>query len=134
VESQLPRKKLTWKLFLYERHPLCLIPYFKKRANRKYNLKESGKLIFQGMVAGCCFGMRAADFNKVGLLDENVFLYYEEDILAYKIEKLNKKAIVDFDAKVWHKENVSTNKKGSAFVRFHRWSSVLYLLKTYARI
>ena len=55
-------------------------------------------------------------------------------ISATKMEARGKKAVVDMKAQVWHKENVSTNKKGRAFVQFHRWNSVLYLLKKYAKI
>lgn len=134
LETQLARKKLTWKLFLFGRHPLCCIPYFKKRSERKYEIPEAGKFKFEGMVSGCCFGCRAEDMERLQYLDEKVFLYYEEDILAYKIEKLHKKVIVDCEAEIWHKEGTSTKKRGGAFVQFYRWSSALYLLKKYAKI
>lgn len=133
-ESQLPRKKLDFKTFIIERHPFCDIPFFKKRANRKYPMNTREAFAFKGSVAGCCFGMRAEDFIGIDFLDENVFLYYEEDILAYKMEERNKMAVVDRKAKVWHKENISTNKRGNAFVQFHRWTSVLYMFKHYAKL
>lgn len=79
--------------------------------NRLYSAKESKVFAFNGSVSGCCFGMRAEDFKNIGYLDENVFLYCEEDILAYKMERLGKKAVVDMEAKVWHKENLSTNRR-----------------------
>lgn len=136
-ESQLPREKLTLKKFVFERHPFCDIPILKKLGFRKYenyeNMKD-GVFAFNGSVSGCCFGMRASDFKMVGLFDENVFLYSEEDILAYKMGKMGKRAVVNTKAKIWHKENVSTKREGNAFVQFHRWSSVLYMLKFYARI
>lgn len=134
LETQLARKKLTWKLFLFGRHPLCCISYFKKKSERRYEIPEEGKFKFKGMVSGCCFGCRAEDMERLQYLDENVFLYYEEDILAYKIEKLHRKVVVDCEAKIWHKEGTSTKKKGGAFVQFHRWSSALYLLKIYVGI
>lgn len=133
-ESQIPRKKLDFKLFVLERHPFCCIPLLTKRANRLYSINKKDVFSFDGSVSGCCFGMRAKDFREIDFFDENVFLYYEEDILAYKMESKNKKAVVDKRAKVWHKESVSTKKKGSAFVQFHRWISVLYLLKQYTQI
>lgn len=133
-ESQLPRKKLDFKIFVLARHPFCDISFFKKKASRQYPMDTKAVFAFKGSVAGCCFGMRADDFEEIGFLDENVFLYYEEDILAYKMEQKNKKAVVDKKAKVWHKENISTKKRGSAFVRFHRWSSVLYMFKYYAKL
>ena len=133
-EAQIPRRKQTFKFFLFGRHPFCKIPFVRRLGNRLYSAKESKVFAFNGSVSGCCFGMRAEDFKNIGYLDENVFLYCEEDILAYKMERLGKKAVVDMEAKVWHKENLSTNREGNAFVQFHRWTSVLYLLKTYAGI
>ena len=132
-ETQYPRSVLTPKIFLYGRHPFCLIPYFAKRADRLINTSEN-PAVFDGSVSGCCFGIRMVDFKDIHYFDENVFLYYEEDILAYKMKNIQKKAVFDKNAKVWHKANVSTKKEGVPFVQFHRWTSVLYLLKTYATI
>ncbi len=132
-ESQLPRLVLTPRVFVFERHPFCLIPFFAKKAERKVK-SDSDVTVFYGSVAGCCFGIKTSDFRDVGFFDENVFLYYEEDILGYKMMAAGKKAVFDKRAKIWHKANISTNKEGSAFVQFHRWTSVLYMLKQYAKI
>lgn len=132
-ESQFPRKVLTPSLFIYERHPLCLIPFFRKKANRIVR-SDCDQTIFEGSVSGCCFGIKCEDFKNIGYFDENVFLYYEEDILGYKMKSINRDAVFDKKAKVWHKANISTKKEGNAFVQFHRWTSVLYMLKTYAHI
>lgn len=134
TESQIARKKQTFKTFFFARHPFCDIPVIKKYGERNYEIPSEKIYFFDGSVSGCCFCMRAEDFIKIDYLDENVFLYSEEDIIAYKMEKQGRKAVVNSEAKIWHKENVSTKKRGSAFVQFHRWSSVLYLLKTYAEV
>lgn len=133
-ESQLPRKKLTFWTFVFSRQPFCKVPIIKSKINRCLELPLLGNLVFDGSVSGCCFGMRAQDFMKINFFDENVFLYYEEDILAYKMKDIHKKAVVNVEARIWHKANVSTSKKGKAFVQFHRWLSALYLLKQYAKI
>lgn len=39
------------------------------------------------VVEGCCFFMRRLAWEQVGLLDERMFLFFEEDILAYKIHQ-----------------------------------------------
>ena len=132
-ETQYPRSILTPKVFFYGRHPFCMISYFAKRADRIIK-SEKRPMVFEGSVSGCCFGIKTSDFRDAQYFDENVFLYYEEDILAYKMKKNGKKAVFDSDARVWHKANVSTSKEGNAFVQYHRWTSVLYMLKTYAGI
>lgn len=133
-ESQIARKKLTYDVFIMARHPFCNIPYLKKRADRRYDLGKEKRVAFEGSTSGCCFGMRTYDFQRIGYFDERVFLYSEEDILAYKMSAIHKLAVVDLEAKVWHKENISTKKEGNAFVQYHRWISVLYMLKAYAGI
>ena len=134
AESQLSRKKLTFATFVFERHPFCYFSIFKKLAYRKVDITSQNPTIFQGSVSGCCFCISSDDFKEIDYLDGNEFLYYEEDTLAYKMAKLNKYAAVDTEATVLHKANISTNKEGTAFVQFHRWTSVLYMLKTYAKI
>lgn len=133
-ETQIPRKKLSFKIFVLARHPFCDIPVVKKWSNRLYDVPKEGVFAFEGSVSGCCFGIKTEDFERIRLFDEHVFLYSEEDILAYKMSKIGKKAVVDPDARVWHKANVSTKKEGNAFVQYHRWISVFYMLKAYAGI
>lgn len=133
-ESQIPRKRLTFRVFLLDRHPFCDVLHRENGADRYYKIPISGISTFLGSVSGCCFIIKATDFRSINYFDENVFLYYEEDILAYKMEATQRIAAVNFSAKVWHKANISTNKKGNAFVHFHRWTSVLYLLTHYAHI
>jgi len=133
-EAQIPRKKLAFKTFVLDRHPFCDILRRGKSEDRYYSFSESGVTKFDGSVSGCCFLVKARDFKNIGYFDEKVFLYSEEDILAYKMSVISKKAAVNADAKVWHKANISTNKEGNAFVQFHRWTSVLYMLKNYAHI
>lgn len=137
VESQIAKKKLTFKNFVYGRHPFCSMPYFKKKVDREYEFEtcnKNGKFEFDGMVSGCCFGIRSTDFECLGFFDENVFLYYEEDIFIYKLSEIKKKSVIDLHAKIWHKESVSTKKSGNAFIRYHRWCSATYLMVAYAKI
>ncbi len=42
-------------------------------------------------VEGSLFFIRTEDFEAAGMFDENVFMYYEENILACKLHKLGKK-------------------------------------------
>jgi GT2 family glycosyltransferase len=64
-------------------------------------------------------------------------MYYEEDILAYVLQKARKNAMIANKARVIHNEGVSTQKKGDGkmlFTRFYRWTSVIYVLLNYAKL
>lgn len=40
-------------------------------------------------VAGACFCLRKSFFEKIGMFDENIFMYMEEDDIHYRLSKLN---------------------------------------------
>ena len=62
-------------------------------------------------VEGCLFFIRTKDFESVGLFDEKIFLFCEEDLLAGKIKALGKKAGVLNDVTFIHahKEHKNNN-------------------------
>ena len=62
------------------------------------------------VVSGCFFLLRSNTLKEINYLDENVFLYYEENILAKKLEKINKKIIVLNNIKIKHNHSVSIDK------------------------
>ena len=101
----------------------------------KYSIDED--FVFDGMVYGCCFGMTADFVRQSKCLDENLFMFYEEDILAYVLHSLGKRALIASKAQIIHNEGVSTEKSSGDrlfFMRFYRWTSVLYVLRNYAKV
>lgn len=105
------------------------------RSLRHYEFSHDEDFVFDGMLNGCCFGMKADFIRENNCLDENIFMYYEEDILAHVMHKAGKRAIIASKSKIIHNEGVSTKKSSVdrlLFTRFYRWTSVLYVLKNYA--
>lgn len=131
---QYARSKLTLSTFLFSKHPLCDIKIIASKYSKEIQFDKNKEFKFHGMVSGCCFATKTSYFRDIGLFDEKIFLYYEEDILAYKVEKLGKKVIIENKAQIIHKEGASTSKKGDAFVQLYRWTSPLYVLKQYANV
>lgn len=136
-EQQFARKKLDTKGFFFDKKPLYWLRRFfpSEMTKRTLSWSKSQPLYsFMGMVSGCCFIINSNLFVKIGLFDENVFLFGEEDILAYKLAIENEKVTIISDAKILHLESHATSKKGNAFIRYHRSISALYVLKQYGRI
>ena len=135
AESQLLRKVYTPKIYFHTKKPFRLMTKIKKSLKSEYPYpKDLDKpFLFYGMVRGCCFMMRTETFLKVGLFDDNVFLYSEEWILAKKIADLNLYCAFEPRAKALHKEATSTKKVGgSGFQSFHLYLSAFYYLKYYS--
>ena len=63
-----------------------------------------------GTVSGCLFFARTELFKLTGGFDEGTFLFYEEDILAKKVEKMNYKIGVDPRIRFMHKGSSSISK------------------------
>lgn len=105
------------------------------RCLRHYEYSHDEDFVFDGMLNGCCFGMKAEFIRENNCLDENIFMYYEEDILAHVMHKAGKRSVIASKAKIIHNEGVATKKSSvdrMLFTRFYRWTSVLYVLKNYA--
>lgn len=61
-------------------------------------------------VLGCFFMIRRDILNLVGNFDDSVFLYYEENILATKLKRINKKSYIDNKTKIIHKGSITIDK------------------------
>jgi GT2 family glycosyltransferase len=102
----------------------------KRRYNQEYYL--SGDSIRNEPIpiykfSGCCFMARREMFEKIGLFDENTFLYYEEDILCYKMNKSGYKAYFLPDSKIIHHHGLTTG-KDNLFVDTEMFKSEMYFL------
>ena len=68
------------------------------------------KASYVDVVSGCFFLMKSSTLEEINYLDEKVFLYYEENILAKKIKDINKKVCVVNDILIIHNHSVSIDK------------------------
>ena len=76
-------------------------------------------------VEGSLFFVRTEDFVKAGMFDERVFMYFEEDILAFKLHKLGQKIGVVNDTAFIHKHaspDPDTDRRLDAGIRYVRLS------------
>lgn len=62
------------------------------------------------IASGCFFLIKSNVLEKINYLDENTFLYYEENILAKKLNNINKKIIILNDVIIIHNHSVSIDK------------------------
>lgn len=61
-------------------------------------------------VSGCFFMISSKHLEEMGYFDENVFLYYEENIMGIKTKRLKKNIIVCNNVDVVHDHSVSIDK------------------------
>ena len=86
-------------------------------------------------ISGAFFIIKSEVLNKIGLFDENVFLFYEEDILAKKLEEENLKTISVNKEKFIHYESQTIGKSFSYFSKVKQlFLSKMYYQKQYNKI
>jgi GT2 family glycosyltransferase len=76
-------------------------------------------------ITGCCMLVRREVFEKIGLLDERSFLYYEDVDFCRRAAKAGLRRFVILNAKIYHKVSRSAV-LGSALSRYHGTRSRLY--------
>lgn len=133
--SQIARRGITVYDVFFENKIIRKILSNTRKRERFIDFDKNKDFAFSGMTHGCFFGLTSEFICKEGYLDDNVFLYCEEDIIAYKIVRSNMLSYVSSAAKVKHLEGKSTSKITNdklCFYRFHRWSSALYVIYNYS--
>ena len=90
------------------------IPYFHRKIRKKFvHYKDehfNSEFSVVEAVSGCFFMIKSSVLEEIGFLDEKVFLYYEENILARRIEKALYKIVIDNGVIVIHNHSVSIDK------------------------
>ncbi len=123
---------LTPLTFVLRRRAFRFLDWFKlEKKYTYYNYDYSKPLFPKGMVSGCCFMIKAPVLKEIDYLDENVFLFHEEDILGAKLRKINKKVMLNPSAEVIHAEGKATGGT-NPFTRYCTFYSGLYYLWTYS--
>ena len=65
------------------------------------------------VVSGCFFLIKSTVLEEIVFLDENVFLYYEENILATKLKQLGLKSVINNEIVIIHNHSVTIDKNVS---------------------
>ena len=77
-------------------------------------LKKMGEMVAKEaqVISGCCFVIRRELFDEIGLLDENYFLYNEEDDFCRRARKAGRKILFFPETSVQHLLGKSTHQHG----------------------
>ena len=84
-----------------------------QRIKNKYfiNVDTIKEPVESNMYYGCCYMVDAVKYVNVNMLDENIFLYYEENILSTKLIQNAEKIIFVPGAKIYHLCGASSDSK-----------------------
>lgn len=115
---------------------LLNIPYIHKYLRPKLIYYKDryyqNKVINVEVVSGCFFIIKSKYLEDVNYFDENVFLYYEENIIAKKLKQINKKTKINTNVEVFHNHSVTIDKNVNKLKKYKILKeSQLYFQKEY---
>lgn len=84
--------------------------YFKKKYLSYNPSHYNEKISIVGAVSGCFFIVNSNLLKEINYFDENTFLYYEENILAKKVEKTSYQIAIDNEVEIIHNHSVTIDK------------------------
>ena len=123
-----------WKIPSPWQDILLSLPYLYKSFSKKikYSKKEIQGVKEVEAVSGSFFAINGKDLEKVNYFDENVFLYYEENILAKKLQKIGKKIKINGNVEVFHNHSVTIDKAHTSVQKYKNLKrSQFYFQKEY---
>jgi hypothetical protein len=100
---------------------------FSKKINSKIDSVNDSKQC--KFLSGCCLLIRKELIDKVGLLDENYFLYLEDTDLCWRASVAGYKIIFTAKSKIYHKVNISTKRNNPLLPLYYVIRNRLYFAK-----
>lgn len=103
-----------WRLLSIIDALILNVPKFNRKYERKkllynYNDLEDG-LNEAEVISGCFFLIKLDALEKINYFDENLFLYYEENTIFYKLKKLGYKVYVNKNVEIIHNHSKTIDK------------------------
>ena len=97
------------------------------------NIKDDGdiKNRYVDFASGCCLLIKKEVIEKVGVLDENYFLYLEDTDFCLRVVEAGFKILFVADSKIYHKVSNSTSKGKSSLPIYYNTRNRLFFTRKY---
>lgn len=124
--------KRGWKILSPTKDLLINIPFinrFFRKSLLQYDEKYfSTDFSIIDVVYGCFFVIDSKVLESISFLDENVFLYFEENILARKLQRIGRRSMISNNAFVLHKHDATITNQVGAYQKYkiHKQSQFYY--------
>ncbi len=124
-----------WKLSSGYKEMLLSVPLIGRKLKNKiigyknsYYKNDVSKV---DVVSGCFFMIKSDIFKEIDYFDENLFLYYEENVICSKIKKLNYDIVILNYCSVIHNHSISIDKSYNKLSKYKilKKSQMYYLEK-----
>lgn len=120
------------RIISFKEEALWFLPYlpFFKRKNNIIDVEQL-YILQNEAIHGCCMLLDISFMDKIGYLDEKVFMYCEEPILSARVKRAGKKIVYIPDATAVH-EHIRSKKVHSSLRMKDYFRSRKYYIRTYS--
>lgn len=136
-----PIRRSSWKSrtflldVIHSTRILEILFYKKLRSGEYLEIDYNQGVLEVEAISGAFFVTKYDVFKEVGGFDENIFLFYEEDILAKKMQEKGYKTVSINDVKFTHFESQTIGKTLSYYKKIQQlYKSKMYYHKKYNNI
>lgn len=104
--------------------------FFRKKFIFYKEKHYSNRTSMVDVASGCFFLIKSNVLKEINYLDENVFLYYEENILAKKLRNIGKHTLLSNDILVVHNHSISIDKSLKKIEKLKKQKQSQYYFQT----
>src|SRR3989344_4443483 len=97
---------------------------YQKQDIGQYDTKQ---FIKSDYATGCCVLVSAKLIEKIGMMPEDYFLYYEDAEWSLKARKQGFKCVVEPSSVIWHKGAASSKAGSSNYIRYHVRNGLMFV-------
>ncbi|MEM7034124.1 MAG: glycosyltransferase family 2 protein [Chloroflexota bacterium] len=95
--------------------------------------KEAEKKIDVGFISGCCMLIKTSVIEKVGMLNEDYFMYYEDLDFCLQVQYGGFTLAYISAAKMWHKVSASSGGKSSPMKQYYQVKSSIFFFRQHVK-
>lgn len=81
-------------------------------------------------VSGSFFLVKGTVLEEIQYFDENVFLYYEENILSKKVQKIGQKIVINGNVEIFHNHSITIDKVHTNIQKYKNLKKSQYYFQT----
>jgi GT2 family glycosyltransferase len=100
--------------------------------NYKDKIATSNKIVETEYAHGAAMMIKRSVVEKLGMMSENYFLYYEELDWVHRIKQSGYKVVVDHKSHILHKESISTGKASPLKTYFQTRNRILFMRRNFS--
>ena len=139
IDKTCARRKKNLYSFLVRTPLVRKFKWVREKSKSEYILEERNIEDYHqpfdiDLPSGSCMMFEKKEFCRLGFFDPHTFLYFEEDILWSKLNRMGRKAVLLPYLSCIHLGASSINKQPSKKMERYYFSSMLYYLREYSGI